>query len=84
MARTQHPTQEQLRVFFAKLSAWRASLTEIEQRLTDSMLAAALGLTDESYEEWCAESPESDSGGGAMVSRWLSTPWGMTYTLRSC
>jgi hypothetical protein len=77
---TPPPTDEQLRGFFAKLWAWRATLTELEQRLTDSMLAAALGQTGEP----CAEPDEEAAAGedGPSVARWLATPWGMTYTLR--
>jgi hypothetical protein len=80
--RTPFPTDGQIRGFFAKLTAWRATLTESEQRLTDSMLAAVLGKTVESCDE--ADDMWLDDSGDDILTaaQWLSTPWGMMYTLR--
>lgn len=83
MRRTPPPTDEQIRGFFAQLTAWCATLTETEQRLGDSMLAAALGKTvgacDEADDKWL-----DDNDANILTSaQWLSTPWGMMYTLRN-
>lgn len=86
------PTEEQLRSFFAKFRDWRATLTESEQRLVDSMVDAALGLPGESASGRLAPDSESgrgepvacsEFGGGCWsVAGWLGTPWGMSYTVR--
>lgn len=80
---TPSPTDEQIRGFFLKLATWRATLTEIEQRLADSMVAAALGKTVESCEEADDEWLDDDGDDIPTSAHWLSTPWGMMYTLRS-
>jgi hypothetical protein len=94
MSWTPPPTDEQLRRFLRKLRAWRATLAEVEQKLVDSMLAAALGQA--SGPSVGEAEPIGDAGGedppGAEcaagdgwcwpVARWLATPWGLAYTIR--
>jgi hypothetical protein len=86
------PTDEQLAKFFAKLRAWRATLAESEQRLVDSMVAAALGEPGDgrSLRAGRAGDGDDESASGAAptdcwdrsASLWLATPWGLAYTLR--
>jgi hypothetical protein len=86
------PTDEQLAKFFAKLRAWRATLAESEQRLVDSMVAAALGEPGDSRglsadragdggDEPASEAAANDCW-DRSISLWLATPWGLAYTLR--
>jgi hypothetical protein len=86
------PTEEQLAKFFAKLRAWRATLAESEQRLVDSMVAAALGVPSGGYsvptdrpgddDEQPASEMASTDCWDRSISFWLATPWGLAYTLR--
>ena len=76
------PTEEQLRGFCAKLSAWRATLSETDQQLSDSMLATALGQVEAPSAAAEEASPSKDDGQCPPVTCWMSTPWGMTHWLR--
>ena len=69
-------------MFLEKLRSWRETLPEVEQRLLDSLAAAALGETSEpSIRELASFDPRGDGPAGCAA-RWLATPWGMAYTAR--
>jgi phage repressor protein C with HTH and peptisase S24 domain len=81
MSWAQLPIDAELDAFAARLQAWRTTLGEGEQRLVDSMVAAALGRTGDTDAGELPPVADPLPGRWCTV-RWLATPWGMAHSVR--
>lgn len=77
-------TQEQLDAFMEKFNAFRATLSESDQKLLDAMYTAAMGQHEKPAEEvqsyWVAAGPRGVAVGGPYGV--AAAPWGAAYGVR--